>query len=217
MSLLRYKSLQPVHLFLLIIFSAICSAQEWYGPSLKISNKTADTTQNIQTLRYLLVYYQRLSESEPQLWVPYYYQSYIHYKLALDSSLSEDKSEHLKKAYLTVTLCIKSFEHNIEVKALYILIANECLRSVIIENSIENHNLIRKAIDTTSENPRMLIAQTMYFLSEPINNRDSLLGIKSRLTVFYNNASKTFSGNEYSPSWGIAEIEYLLDELEKLQ
>ena len=210
---------KPINYNLLLLFftlSILCSAQEWYEPSLKISNKTADTAQNIQTLRSLLVYYQRLSESEPQLWMPYYYQSYIYYKLADDRNEKVNKSENLKRALLIISLSRKSFMENIEVSALYILILNECLRSGIIQNSAENHKLIQEAMEPVSENPRMLIAQTHYLLSDTINNRKLLSALEPRLIAFHKDSARTFFENRHSPSWGFAETDYLLGKLKDL-
>jgi hypothetical protein len=186
------------------------SAREWYEPSLTISNKTADTAKCDADLHQLLTYYQRLAETEPQLWVTYYYQAFINLKLAENSRDPKIKQVFLERAWSTASLSLLNFEHNDEIKALYAYVAIHAIEENCNENLVLMNNSIGELIDTVSDNPRMVIAYATYLFKEPEKNRDRIRNLQSKLKEFTSEPEIYFRGDAFHPSWGTVESRKLL-------
>jgi len=211
------KKIPRPYLFLVLLFTGNLSyAQEWYEPSLKLSNKTADTATYNPNLHQLLVYYQRLSETEPRLWVAYYYQSLIHLKLAVNSVDLKIKRVYLDKAYVLVSFCMLNYNKNEEIRSLYAIVTMHCIDAGIFDLSSVQEQ-VNASLDTASVNPRMLLAYTKFLLLEPGKNRNPILLIEPRLSSLIAAAEENFRGDAYTPSWGEGEIKKMLGEIYRLK
>jgi hypothetical protein len=209
---MKLSNFLGVPLLLLILGQQAVFAQQWYEPSLKTNNLKADTCSNSETLVQLLTYYERLAESEPQLWVSYYYQSYINFKLSNITGNKEQKNKYLQKAFNIARFCQNRFPSNIEVNALFGAVSASCIRWGVFENAPQKWAAIGQVIDTSNCNPRMCIARTIFLLSDPVPDYERLADIKPILIGFYADSNSFNLSGAYTPSWGQIEIEQLLTE-----
>jgi hypothetical protein len=205
----------PLFIFILLT-GRISHAQEWFEPSLKISNKTADTSTYDPDLHQLLVYYQRLAETEPHLWVAYYYLSFINLKLAVNSADQKIKKIYLDKAYSLASLCMLNYEKNTEIRALYAIVTVQCIDAGIMDMPTMQEQ-IKATLDTSSHNPRMLIAYSGFLLENAEKNRNMILLIEPRLSALLASAEEIFKGDAYTPSWGVAEIKQTYNTIRNLK
>lgn len=204
-------------LFLGFIILSTCNrivAQEWYKKPLATNNCIADTTKSVKDLENLLIFYKRLNESEPHIWIGYYYSAYIIFKKSIIATDTSKQLSLLKKAQSYAVQSMRISRNDNEAVLLAGLIdlrINELLKIKHSESSIFYSNKIKKI-------PKNLRVE--YFILNEFKASICKEEEKGMLESLIDQVLSLYSPIaidqcKESPSWGYYELELLKKEVNK--
>lgn len=204
-------------LFLGFIILSTCNcivAQEWYKKPLATNNCIADTTKSVKDLENLLIFYKRLNESEPHIWIGYYYSAYIIFKKSIITTDTSEQLSLLKKAQSYAVQSMRISRNDNEAVLLAGIIdlrINELLQIKQSKFSASYSNKIKQIPSSI---------RTEYFtlnkLKATINKEEDKLMLESLINQALSKYPRTpIDQCIKSPYWGYYELELLKKEVNK--